>query len=161
MKGLHFSLHILQHLNAEIPSDYEEMSCERCTKSHDFLQYYKLRSVPVIVERESKIEATATNLDVVGKDKEEEGHQLVSCPPTASAQEKDAKPSSSAPLLADLVEKNLSGHGASPSCELKKRQNVLASMANKSQEIGAGFFPVKWRKLLCRCLECMVGVNWI
>jgi len=126
-------------------------------KSHDFLHYYKLRSVPVKVEQECDAEATASNVEVVGKD--EEGHPPGSSP-SSGAQEEDMKPSSSALLASgcDEVKKNLDGHDASPYCKLKKRRSVLMPLAENQE--GAGFFPVKWRELLCRCSECMVGINW-
>lgn len=133
-----------------MPDSYEEMSCDACMKSHDFLHLYKQRSNPVKISKEhcnssSKLtnptESQPTEVDMLeSKSRNEESNK--STPETAA----NVAPST------DSV------------CGLSRRRSLLLSCseaaasgeaADSSDSSGAaGFFGEGWRGQLCRCDDC-------
>ena len=150
----------MQHLNTDIPPDYEEMSCDSCMGSLDFLHIYKLRTVPVKLQREPESEETPS-LEVV---KEEDGKK----PETTNggcSHVSDSAVGITAESLDQVPKAESSGgSGATEtvSCKFQERKRALATagsaaLGGHQGGGGAGFFSNKLRQQLCKCSGCVVS----
>lgn len=157
-------LWFLQHLRTEAPPTYEEMSCDSCMQSHDFLHAYKLHTVATKLEKEDG-PSTEEHLEVGGIGEKNPNN------PSSCCTSKEMK----CGCRSDDSTKPKSGTGTelSVGCELARRRKVLAAASSSAKSRGdmvgmqpqvgrvegAGFFQSDWRQQLCRCPACMVRVT--
>ena len=154
------SLNFLQHLGGDdTPDGYEEMVCDRCMASHDFLKPYKLGSVVKVGggEEEEKVDVTGseeTNKeDSIPVDKDS---LVVKNGTACSRTEPDLCGKKPAPPSAE------GGAGCGQDrrddqwCELARRRRLIP-LGESGREEGAGYFSGAWRSQLCRCPLCMVS----
>ena len=111
-------------------------------KSHDFLQHYQLRTVPVKVTKES-----------------ENGSVSAKTGPTQSAEVKLEVTQTKV-----VTEHNIpTGESSQPAvtgepvCELKRRKSI--AVGSDQVVTGAGYFSEHWRLELCQCGECQVSLH--
>lgn len=115
-----------RHLQGVTPPSYEEMVCNSCMESCDFLQSYQQQTTPTTIEKES--ENNNDSLDVTNGS--ESGTRNGPC---SEAGGNVADPSSA-------------------SCELSRRRR--GALDKPAVCRGAGYFNKKWRSQLCRCPTC-------
>lgn len=151
-----------QHLGgADAPEDgYEEMACDGCMASHNFLKPYKLRP-PVKVGGGEQEKGEV--VDVTGSEESSDSTQKDSSTKTETtgdglkATERGVV---SAPAAAE--EGGVGGGGESGGevqrpdhvCELVRRRELV--LGELGSDGGAGYFTSTWRSQLCRCLQCIV-----
>jgi E3 ubiquitin-protein ligase UBR7 len=153
-----------RHLGGgDVPEGYEEMVCDRCMASRDFLKPYKLCLVVKVgggEEGEGEVV-----VDVTGS---EETSQKDSIPVDKDAPlaKNDASCSNTEPGLpgqnvTEPVPPSPEGGagcgrgGEDQSCELARRRQQLPAVGQPGSEEGAGYFSATWRSQLCRCPLCM------
>lgn len=156
-----------------MPPSYEEMVCDSCMESHDFLRLYQLHTNPTTVEKEHQLHSSRP-LEVT--DKSESSSVIrngsangAKC--SSSTGEKGVVMSDSSSRKVDTaVTDSGSGTGLAGGanltvdgdthCELSRRQAVAGlSFSSYGELKGAGFFDKNWRSQLCHCSTCKVHVE--
>ena len=128
---------VAQHLQGEAPPSYEEMVCDSCMVSCDFLRLYQLRTTPTRVAKENQSHsASSGNTSSVDITSESE---------TGNGKD-EAAGSHSKAAPTEAPKDTL--------CELARRKEVL--MQNPLDKKGAGYFDKTWRAQLCKCEKCKV-----
>lgn len=130
-----------QHLGGvSLPPDgYDDMICDGCMTSHEFLRPYSMTCQhPVRMEGRGEVsDDTVTVVDEGGcKDTNDDGNSSGGC-------------------HGDDGSGGCHGDGGSGQCELVRRREIGAGGGGD----GAGYFPPSWRTSLCKCDSCMVGEN--
>lgn len=131
---------VIQHLQGEAPPSYEEMVCDICMESCDFLRLYQQWTTPTKVAKETE----AGSNDTPPLDITESGSSL--------GNETNSKPDSQSEVLSST-----SGSSVAVACELARRREGALNQATPSR--GAGYFDKNWRSQLCRCSVCKVSVR--
>lgn len=146
----------IQHLGGgEVPEEYEEMVCDGCMASHDFLKPYKL-CPPVRVGRGEKEEVVdVTNSEEGPSEVKDTAPDLNQGPMAVCSTESEVHTASET-----TAEDGGSSDGGrevktDQVCELARRRKLSLGVAGS--EDGAGYFSATWRTQLCNCPQCMVS----
>ena len=159
-----------QHLEGEAPPSYEEMVCDSCMQSCDFLRVYQQWTMPTKIVKES--ETNSSDLDVSNGPESgsrvdldvtngsESGSRVDLYVTNGSesgsrvGNETNKRPGSHSVVGRDAIE----SEDAPPNdCELlRRRKSALNQSVSSSSQKGAGYFDKKWRAQLCRCSTCKV-----
>ena len=161
----------VQHLGGgDVPDGYEEMVCDSCMASHDFLKPYKLHP-PVKVGgggEGQEVDVTSSGdsscathkLSTEESKLEKKSHPLqpkktdMESSSGGSREQQSAGPTDSTAVSTSATADQPSGSGGV--CELDRRRRLLLGVSGSSEE-GAGYFSATWRSQLCRCHQCMVS----
>ena len=149
----------VQHLGGgDVPDGYEEMVCDSCMASHDFLKPYKLRP-PVKVGGGGE----GQEVDVTTEESKLEKHRPLQPEKTeietssgGSREQQSAGPTDSTGVSTSTSATADQPSGSGGACELDRRRRLPLGVSGNSEE-GAGYLSATWRSELCRCQQCMVS----
>ena len=149
-----------------MPDSYEEMSCDSCMKSHDFLHLYKQRSNPVVVSKEATTDSstpqpTPTEVNVTESEPRNENGESKNA--TSESKNGESNTLSLETATTSTAPSTDNDTNKKHKCELERRKTLLSTTfsASPSSERAisdssrAGFFSESWRSQLCRCDSCM------
>ena len=154
------SLNFLQHLGGGDGADgYEEMVCDRCMASHDFLKPYKLS--PVVRVGGGEEGEKEVVVDVTGNEKKDslpvdKDSLLVKNVTACGSTEQDLCGKNDVEPAPPSAEGGAGCGQDSQRCELARRRKLMP-LDELGREGGAGYFSATWRSQLCRCPLCMVS----
>ena len=128
-----------------MPSSYEEMACDACMRSHDFLRAYQLRTQPVMVRGEEG----GGSVNVIS----DEQPQTKNDGPNEKKAEGSGEAGGGESDSQGGGEKitTVEGGRGRGVCELARRRSM------GQEGVGAGFFAGGWRAQLCQCTACVVS----
>ena len=160
------SLNFLQHLGGgDVLDGYEEMVCDRCMASHDFLKPYKLNPAVRVggsEEGEKEVVVNVTGSEETSKKDSipvSKDSLLVKNDAACGSTEPDRRGKNDVEPAPPSAE---SGAGCgqdrqdSQRCELARRRKLML-LDESGREGGAGYFSATWRSQLCHCPLCMVS----
>ena len=146
-----------------MPDSYEEMSCDSCMKSHDFLHLYKQQSSPIRVTKEATNDSNTAQLHLDVTESEPRNENGESKNETSESKNGESKTLTLETATTSTTPPTDSGVDKKHQCELERRKTMLSTTFSEApssegaigDSAGPGFFGEGWRSQLCRCASCL------